>query len=161
MDKTTLQNQIGDILVLCDKANAAKYGSDSYKASNEALWNAIFALDVESRREQILVHDVCCLAPGLYVQFPHQGGYARYIVTKVGKVNCKVTRLPWREGYKFHLESDKGEIETKIIEDALVQEDRVSKLFRADVGERANALLVPRREMPGHAFFPPVVEIEV
>jgi hypothetical protein len=155
IEKNTLQKLIGDILVLCDKANAAKYGSDSYKASNKALWNAIFALDKGAHTG---LHSV---APGRYVQFPHQGGYARYIVTKVGKVNCKVTRLPWADGYKFHLESDKGEIETKTIESALAQEDIVSKLFNADAGERANALLVPYREMPGHAFFPPVVEIEV
>ena len=136
IDKTTLDTRVRAILILCYSANKAKFGSPEYKQITKALWDAVFNLNQEARLNSTSVAE-----PGCFVQFPHLGGYARYIVMRVGKQHCKLFHIPWADGYKSRFVNDKNEVDTKMVEDSIEQEDRVSRLFQANAGERANALL--------------------
>lgn len=125
IEKKDLDRRIKTILALCQKVidlSSNMDGEDYIKADDE-LWKTILALDEEAKQGEISV------TPGRLVRFPVKTGYARYIISRVGKKNCKLVYLPYVDGFQSNAVVD-GEVYTGEIEGVLGWEDQVSELFK-------------------------------
>jgi hypothetical protein len=123
IDNNILQERIEEILALCDRANEVKFGSPEHTSTYRSFWNAVKALDDEAQQGRLSVE------PGRFVKWPTKGGYARYIVVKVGSKMCKVCHIPWAEGFRSEAVSEKGEVSPNEIEKILGFYQRLTALF--------------------------------
>ena len=167
IDNNILQERIVEILALCDRANEVKFGSPEHTSTYRSFWNAVKALDDEAQQGRLSVE------PGRFVKWPTKGGYARYIVVKVGSKMCKVCHIPWAEGFRSEAVSEKGEVSPNEIEKILGFYQRLTALFNITAVEERVKITgtahsvhtifhdVGRRGQGAEArYFPPVVAIE-
>ena len=109
---------------------SSQIGSQEYLELDNRLWEEIQALDEEAKTSLSFCKNYnAVVKPGRFVRFPVKSGYARYIVSRVGKKDCKLVYLPYVDGFQSDKVVD-GKIYTGELEGILGWEDRVSELFK-------------------------------
>lgn len=132
VERKELDKRIKVILALCQvvMSDRSGPGSTSFKEKDLQFWLVVRALDQDARQMRFCDNvNADAVQPGRFVQWPIKDGYARYIVSGVGKKSCKVVLLPYLERYESGFVQE-GEVPINEIEYVLGWEDHFTELFR-------------------------------